>query len=59
MTPADLIAWYNLAATLGDLGQAREGEAAIGKAIGLGLDAPEAHLVLGRALQAQQRYDEG
>lgn len=58
LTPADPIAWYNLAATLGDLAQAGDGEAAIRKAIGLGLDAPEAHLVLGRALQAQQRYDE-
>jgi tetratricopeptide (TPR) repeat protein len=57
-TPNDRIAWYNLAATLGDLAQAEETEAAIRKAIALGLDAPEAWLVLGRALQGQSRYDE-
>jgi tetratricopeptide (TPR) repeat protein len=57
-TPGDRIAWYNLAATLGDLAQAEDGEAAIRKAIALGLDAPEASLVLGRALQGQRRYDE-
>ena len=48
-SPGDRIAWYNLAATLGDLALADEGEAAIRKAIALGLDAPEAWLVLGRS----------
>ncbi|ALL13018.1 putative 2OG-Fe(II) oxygenase [Caulobacter henricii] len=57
-TPNDRIAWYNLAATLGDLAEAGEGEAAIRKAMALGLDVPEAWLVLGRALQGQSRYDE-
>jgi tetratricopeptide (TPR) repeat protein len=57
-TPHDGIAWYNLAATLGDLAQAEDGEAAIRQAIALGLDAPEASLVLGRALQGQRRYDD-
>ncbi|MBU4434835.1 MAG: hypothetical protein KKC14_10525 [Alphaproteobacteria bacterium] len=56
-TPGDKIAWYNLAATLGDLALADEGETAIRKAIALGLDAPEAWLVLGRALQGQSLYD--
>jgi tetratricopeptide (TPR) repeat protein len=57
-TPGDRLAWYNLAATLGDLGRAEEGEAAMRRAMELGLDAPEAWLVLGRALQFQHRYDE-
>jgi tetratricopeptide (TPR) repeat protein len=57
-TPNDPIAWYNLAATLGDLGRASEGEAAVRRAIDLGLAAPEARLVLARALQSQRRYDE-
>ena len=56
--PGDRIVHYNLAATLGDLALYEEGEAAVRKAISLGLDAPEAFLVLGRALQGQQRYDE-
>lgn len=58
VTPGDRIAWYNLAATFGDLAQSEDGEAAIRKAIALGLDVPEAYLVLGRALQGQNRYEE-
>jgi len=57
-TPQDRIVWYNLAATLGDLAKDREAEDAARKAMALGLDAPEVHLVLGRALQGQRRYDE-
>lgn len=57
-SPNDKIVWYNLAATLGDLAQAEEAETTIRKAMLLGLDAPEAWLVLGRALQSQSRYDE-
>lgn len=56
--PQDRLAWYNLAATHGDLGQQAEAEAAIRKAMGLGLDAPEAWLVLARSVQFQSRYDE-
>ena len=52
------VAWHNLAATLGDLGQAQEAEASARKAMALGLGAPETRLVLARALQAQQRFDE-
>ncbi|WP_411286416.1 putative 2OG-Fe(II) oxygenase, partial [Phenylobacterium sp.] len=56
--PASRVAWHNLAATLGDLGQAQEAEASARKAMALGLGAPETRLVLARALQAQQRFDE-
>lgn len=56
--PGNRIAWHNLASTLGDLGQAQEAETAARKAIGLGLTAPETQLVLARALQDQQRFDE-
>ncbi len=56
--PQDRLAWYNLAATNGDLGRQAEAEAAVRKAMALGLDAPEAWLVLARAIQFQHRYDE-
>ncbi|PLR22859.1 hypothetical protein SGCZBJ_17585 [Caulobacter zeae] len=56
--PQDRLAWYNLAATNGDLGRQAEAEAAVRKAIALGLEAPEARLVLARAVQFQHRYDE-
>lgn len=56
--PQDRLAWYNLAATNGDLGRQGEAEAAVRKAMGLGLDAPEAWLVLARCIQFQNRYDE-
>lgn len=56
--PSNRVSWHNLASTLGDLGQAEEAEAAARKAIGLGLTAPETQLVLARALQAQQRFDD-
>ena len=56
--PANRIGWYNLAATLGDLGEADEGEAALRRAMALGLDRPEVFLVLGRLLTVQQRREE-
>lgn len=56
--PADRFAWYNLAATLGDLSLHAEAEEAARKTIALGLDVPEVRLVLGKALQGLRRYDE-
>ena len=56
--PADRIAWHNLAAALGDTGRFGAAESACRRAQELGLDAGETWLVLGRALQAQQRLDE-
>lgn len=56
--PSNAVCWHNLASTLGDLGQAQEAETAARKAIGLGLAAPETRLVLARALQEQQRFDD-
>lgn len=56
--PNDRIAWHNLAATLGDLALHDEAADAARRALGLGLQAPETRLVLGRALQGQARFDE-
>lgn len=56
LRPDDRIGWYNLAATLGDLAQPEAAEEAAGRAIALGLEAPEAYLVLARALQLQNRF---
>jgi len=56
--PSDRFAWYNLAATLGDLNLDAEAEAAARRTLVLGLDAPEVWLVLGKALQGLRRYDE-
>ncbi|WP_374470952.1 putative 2OG-Fe(II) oxygenase [Phenylobacterium sp.] len=56
--PNSAVAWHNLASTLGDLGQAEEAESAARRAVELGLNAPETRLVLARALQAQNRFDE-
>lgn len=56
--PADRFAWYNLAATLGDLNLDAEAEAAARRTLALGLDAPEVWLVLGKALQGLRRYDD-
>jgi tetratricopeptide (TPR) repeat protein len=56
--PADRFAWYNLAATLGDLSLDDEADQAARKTIALGLDVPEVRLVLGKALQGLRRYDE-
>lgn len=57
-TPNDRFAWYNLAATLGDLTLNAEAEEAARRTIALGLDVPEVRLVLGKALQGLRRYDE-
>lgn len=56
--PGDRIAWYNYAATLGDLDYGEEAVAALHKAMALGLDRPEVHLVMARALTTLKRYDE-
>lgn len=56
--PGDRFAWYNLAATLGDLALNAEAEDAARRTIALGLDVPEVRLVLGKALQGLRRYDE-
>lgn len=56
--PEDRIAWHNLAAAEGDLGNAQESEDAARRAIALGLAAPETRLVLARALQNQRHLDE-
>lgn len=49
---------HNVAARLGDMGRAVEAEAAVRRALALGGDAAETWLVLGRALQGQDRHDE-
>ena len=56
--PSDRFAWYNLAATLGDLNLDAEAETAARRTLSLGLDAPEVWLVLGKALQGLRRYDD-
>lgn len=56
--PTSAVAWYNLAATLGDLQLAEEAVTAAHRAIALGLQAPEANLTLARALLLQHKYDE-
>lgn len=56
--PANAVAFHNLAATLGDAGQAAAAEEAIVHAMRLGLDAPESWLVRARAVQVQGRLDE-
>lgn len=56
--PADRFAWYNLAATLGDLHLDEDAADAARQALALGLDAPEVWLVLGKALQGLRRYDD-
>ncbi|MCR5872987.1 tetratricopeptide repeat protein [Phenylobacterium sp. J426] len=56
--PTSGVTWHNLASTLGDLGQGKEAVAVAQRAIGMGLAAPETRLVLARALQLEQRFDE-
>lgn len=56
--PTDRFAWYNLAATLGDLNLDAEAEAAARRTLALGLDAPEVWLVLGKSLQGLRRYED-
>ncbi|WP_292224888.1 putative 2OG-Fe(II) oxygenase [Brevundimonas sp.] len=58
LRPQSIPTRHNLASTLGDLGQAGEAEVWCRQAMALGGDAPETWLVLARALQAQNRFDE-
>lgn len=58
LRPQSVPARHNLASTLGDMGRAVEAEAWCRRAMALGGDAPETWLVLARALQAQDRFDE-
>lgn len=51
-------ALHNVAAALGDLDRNAEAETAARRAFAMGGDAPETWLVLGRALQGQNRFDE-
>jgi tetratricopeptide (TPR) repeat protein len=50
--PQSAVAWHNLAATLGDLGQSAEGRIAAERAFALGLDAAQTWLVYARTLAA-------
>ncbi|MDO9224107.1 MAG: putative 2OG-Fe(II) oxygenase [Caulobacter sp.] len=56
--PGNRIAQYNLAATLGDVRLWTESEAAVRRAMALGLDRLEPYLVLGRSLTNQYRVAE-
>lgn len=56
--PQSIPARHNLASTLGDLGLAGDAERVCRDVMVLGGDAPETWLVLARALQAQNRFDE-
>lgn len=56
--PASGVAEHNLAAALGDGHWFAESEAACGRALAKGLNAPETWLVRGRALQGLGRLDE-
>ncbi|WP_395945866.1 putative 2OG-Fe(II) oxygenase [Brevundimonas sp.] len=56
--PQSVPARHNLASTLGDLGRPVEAEAVARETLALGGDAPETWLVLARALQGQNRFDE-
>nr|WP_314438593.1 putative 2OG-Fe(II) oxygenase [uncultured Brevundimonas sp.] len=58
LRPQSVPARHNLASTLGDIGRAAEAEVWCGRAMALGGDAPETWLVLARALQSQDRFDE-
>lgn len=51
------VAWHNLAATLGDLGQAEASKAAAERAFALGLDGTETWRVQARALLALGEHD--
>lgn len=57
--PQNAYAWYNLAATLGDLQHAQDAIFACDKAIGLGLTAPEVLLVKARAHVLLGQFDLG
>jgi tetratricopeptide (TPR) repeat protein len=58
LRPGKPIPLHNLAAALGDAGEAGRAEAAARAALAAGGDAPETWLVLARALQSQNRFDE-
>lgn len=57
LRPGKPIPLHNLAAALGDAGEAGRAEAAARAALAAGGDAPETWLVLARALQSQNRFD--
>jgi Flp pilus assembly protein TadD len=56
--PGDAPARYNFASALGNARRFGEAETEVRAAIAMGLQAPEAWLVLGRALIGQMRFDE-
>jgi tetratricopeptide (TPR) repeat protein len=56
--PGDRIAWHNLGSALGNTGRHQEALEAAGRAIGLGLQAPETLLIRGRAALNLNRLDE-
>lgn len=58
LSPTGVAYRHNLAAILGDLDRNAEAEAAARQALAIGGDAPETWLVLGRALQGLNRFDE-
>lgn len=55
--PASPIAEHNVGATLGDLGQHKEAEAALRRSIAKGATAAETWAVLGRQLMHLQKFD--
>jgi len=58
LRPGRPIPLHNLASALGDVGEAERAEATARAALAAGGDAPETWLVLARALQSQNRFDE-
>jgi len=58
VAPRSGVAEHNLAAAYGDAERFAEAEAAVRRAFAKGLDAPQTWLVLGRALQGQDRFDQ-
>lgn len=58
IAPRNAVCEHNLAAALGDAQYFEDAEAAARRAFGKGLDAPETWLVLARALQGQDRFED-
>lgn len=58
LAPNLAVSRHNLGAAYADLGRNTEAEAEVQKAIAAGLRAPETYVVLGHALQGQDRLDE-
>ncbi|TAJ70168.1 MAG: tetratricopeptide repeat protein [Phenylobacterium sp.] len=58
LQPGKPVPLHNLAAALGDAGEAGRAEAAARAALAAGGEAPETWLVLARALQSQNRFDD-